>query len=158
MKEYDWLHCILKCNKSDAADTIDIANIAVLCSKAEEIVIEMTGENKLGEAEWKSLTEGMDTIQELGLSMKIGIQLWPTQSDWDRMYQMAFSMAMNRKIYCQQREGGKLLLFSVNGGQDVATENTTVSFDDHVRKMIPRLAEAVMPKEETSEIEQLIKV
>ena len=161
MVEYDWVHCILK---SDKCETIDLANIAVLCCKSKEIVVEMNSKPKfLRRPEWKSLTQGMNKIQELGLSMKVRFQLWPTESDWNRMYNMALPLAKEHGITCQKQERGKVLLFSVNGEQYRETDSATVAFDDRVRNMIERLSEADellrAPKEpENVRVEQRTKV
>ena len=147
METYDWLHCILKSDKSEKCDTIDIANIAVLCRKSDDISIEMAGRHQLEEAEWRVLTKGMQRIHELGLSMTIRIQLWPTESDWDRMYQMAFSMAREYGIHCkQQMDDRKILVFNWNDEQYEDTDNLSlttamVKFDDRVQSMITALSE-----------------
>lgn len=159
MKEYDWLHCILKSDKSEKSETIDIANIAVMCSKSKEIIVEMAGEYDLGEPEWKSLAKGMNTIQTLGLSMKIRVQLWTTESVWNRMYSMGNALVDQYDISCQQLEDGKVLVFDVNGEQYAGSDSASVAFDDRVQMMIARLTESeeIMkaPKKETSDAEQV---
>ena len=162
MDVYDWLHCILKSDKSEKADTIDITNIAVLCSKSEEICIEMAGAHKLEEAEWRLLTQGMQRIHELGLSMRIRIQLWPTESDWDRMYQMAFSLAKENGIHCrQQMDDRKILIFDLNAkrNEDEDIINlATVKYEARVRTMISSLKkheELMKAKEQNEETEMV---
>ena len=55
-EEYEWLHSILK---SKTANTVNIANIAVLFHKAEVITFVLTEHDNIRTAEWKALTTGM---------------------------------------------------------------------------------------------------
>ena len=176
METYDWLHCILKCNnseksgnsgKSEKSDTIDIANIAVLCRKSDEISIEMAGRHKLEEAEWRVLTKGMQRIHELGLSMRIRIQLWPTESDWDRMYQMAFSLAKENGIHCrQQMDDRRMLIFDrdeqIQMKQHEATDNLSLlkNFEEHVGEMITSLSEheKLMKQQEQNKETEMVEL
>ena len=68
LTEYKWLHCILK---KDAADTLNIANIAVLFCHSDEVIFVMPDDFALTDAQCSAMIEDLLLISEMALTVKI---------------------------------------------------------------------------------------
>lgn len=113
VKEYKFLHCILK---SKTAKTVNIANIAVMFRKAEVITLVLNEGDRIRSGDWQSLTMDMNKIYEMGLSTKIRFDLSRYPSDErETTYNNAVSfLTQYGDVYkCEQANGGNMLIFEV---------------------------------------------
>ena len=110
LMQHKWLHCILK---SRSANTVDIANIAVLFNYADTISFVLDKNDDIRSAQWRSLGSDLNKVHDMGLSTTFQFDLsqcGPVARE--EMYQKAMSYCGD-KYKCTQGERGNILIFNV---------------------------------------------
>ena len=153
MSEYDFLHCIFK---SKTANTVDIANIAVLFHEAESITIVLKEGDRIRSDQWRSLTMGLSKMYEMGLSMMIQFDLSQCPSDErETMYNKAVTLLTEcgDKFKCEPGNHGNLLKFETveNVNQ---TETSKSRLSECVQLMIDNISEAQLAMKVVAKPEQ----
>ena len=125
-EEYEWLRFILM---SSTANTVDIANIAVLFHKADVITFVLREGDDIRSAEWEALAKGFAEMHEMGLSTTIRFDVSRCSSD-DRetMYDKALGcLSQYGEQYKCKRGRGYVLIFDAPGSSKQSNSDSVDS-------------------------------
>ena len=132
LMEYQWLRCILR---MDGANTLSLANIAVLWKESEEIVFLMRKNYILSQSECDAFRNGLSSMFEMGLNVNVCLK-WPSAvpkfMDWNLHYISAPGV-------CTNLIGNSIMFEMIN--EDVGAEN--VDKDAVLQTRITAMIEAL---------------
>ena len=131
---YQWLDCILK---SESADCLNFANIAVLFCHSDDITFLMPKEKDLSETECSALINDIVSIAFMALGVQIRL-LWPTTVPKTTKSRLTnASMGLHQAKYQHHFDSKTISFTTTNSSFNVEAQDL---FQRRIQQMIQRLS------------------